>query len=65
MQPFGQPFELLVCVELVQAVNADLKRLGVCVGDTVDVFGTAHDVLNSPLELGWANKVRARAAAWR
>src|SRR5262249_8007466 len=29
LQPFGQPFELLVCVELVQAVNADLNRLGV------------------------------------
>jgi len=52
-------------VELVQAVKADLNRLGVGVGDTVDVFGAAHDVLNSPLELGWANKVRARAAAWR
>ena len=25
--------------ELVQAVNADLNRLGVVVGDTVDVFG--------------------------
>src|SRR6266436_9742406 len=26
---FGQAFELLVCAELVQAVNADLNRLGV------------------------------------
>jgi hypothetical protein len=25
LQPFGQAFELLVCVELVQAVNADLN----------------------------------------
>jgi hypothetical protein len=32
-------------VELVQAVNADLSRLGVVVGDTVDVFGAAHDLL--------------------
>src|SRR5258707_5383495 len=38
-------FELLVCAELVQAVNADLNRLGVVVGDTVDVFGAAHDLL--------------------
>jgi hypothetical protein len=45
LQPFGQAFELLVCVELVQAVNADLSRLGVVVGDTVDVFGAAHDLL--------------------
>ena len=45
LQPFGQAFELLVCVELVQAVNADLNRLGVVVGDTVDVFGAAHDLL--------------------
>jgi len=36
---------LLVCVELVQAINADLNRLGVVVGDTVDVFGAAHDLL--------------------
>jgi hypothetical protein len=39
LQPFGQPFELLVCAELVQAVNADLNRLGVVVGDTVPVAG--------------------------
>ena len=45
LQPSGQPFELLVCAELVQAVNADLNRLGVVVGDTVDVFGAAHDLL--------------------
>jgi len=31
-------------VELVQAVNANLNRLGVVVGDTVDVFGAAHAV---------------------
>jgi hypothetical protein len=35
----------------MQAVNADLNRLGVVVGDTVDVFGAAHDLLNSPLNL--------------
>jgi hypothetical protein len=42
LQPSGQPFELLVCAEFVQAVNADLNRLGVVVGDTVDVFGVTH-----------------------
>jgi hypothetical protein len=41
-QPSRQPFELLVCAEFVQAVNADLNRLGVVVGDTVDVFGVTH-----------------------
>jgi hypothetical protein len=41
LQPFGQPFELLICAEFLQAVNADLNRLGVVVGDTVDVFGAA------------------------
>jgi hypothetical protein len=41
LQPFGQQLELLVCVELVEAVNADLNRLDVVVGDTVDVFGAA------------------------
>jgi len=51
LQPFGQAFELLICVELVQAVNADLNRLGVCIRDTVDVFGAAHDLLNSPRNL--------------
>jgi hypothetical protein len=45
LQPFGQALELLVCAELVQAVNADVNRLGVVVGDTVDVFGAAHDLL--------------------
>jgi len=45
LQPFGQAFELLLCAEVVQAVNADLNRLGVVVGDTVDVFGAAHDLL--------------------
>src|SRR6516165_2121474 len=33
LQPSGQHFELLVCAEFVQAVNADLNRLGVVVGD--------------------------------
>ena len=48
MQPSGQPFELLVCAEFVQAVNADLNRLGVAVGDTVDVFDVlTHDGLRS------------------
>ena len=42
LQPCGQKFELLVCAEFVQAVNADLNRLGVVVGDTVDVFGVTH-----------------------
>jgi hypothetical protein len=32
----------LVCAEFVQAVNADLNRLGVVVGDIVDVFGVAQ-----------------------
>ena len=34
LQPCGQKFELLVCAEFVQAVNADLNRLGVVVGDS-------------------------------
>jgi hypothetical protein len=42
LQPCGQKFELLVCAEFVQAVNADLNRLGVVVGDSVNVFGTGH-----------------------
>jgi hypothetical protein len=46
-QPSGQQFELLVCAEFVQPVNADLNRLNVIVGDTVDVFGGAHDRLQS------------------
>src|SRR5262249_54857479 len=45
LQPSGQPFELLVCAEFVQAVNADLNRLGVVLGDTVNVFGVTHDRL--------------------
>jgi hypothetical protein len=35
------------CAELVQAINANLNRLRVVVGDTVDVFGAAHDLLAS------------------
>jgi hypothetical protein len=31
----------------VEAVNADLNRLGMVVGDTVDVFGATHDRLRS------------------
>ena len=46
-QPSGQPFELLVCAQFVQPVNTDLNRLSVVVGDTVDVFGAAHDRLQS------------------
>src|SRR5262249_7741307 len=42
MQPSGQHFELLVCSKCLQAVNADLNRLGVGVGDTVDVFCVTH-----------------------
>jgi hypothetical protein len=42
LQPSGQQLELLVCAEFVQAVNADLNRLGVVVGNTVDVFGVTH-----------------------
>jgi hypothetical protein len=45
LQPSRQDFELLVCAEFVQTVNADLNRLGVVVGDTMDVFGAAHDSL--------------------
>jgi hypothetical protein len=37
--------ELLVCAEFVEAVNADLNRSGVVIGNTVDVFGVAHDRL--------------------
>ena len=47
LQPCGQPFELLVCAEFVQPVNTDLNRLSVVVGDAVDVFGAAHDRLQS------------------
>jgi hypothetical protein len=42
LQPFSQPFKLPVCAELVQAVNADLNRFSVAVGDTVDLFGATH-----------------------
>jgi len=42
LQPSGQQFELLVCAEFVQLVNADLNRLGVVIGDTIDVFGVTH-----------------------
>jgi hypothetical protein len=42
LQPSGQQFELLVCAEFVQAVNADLNRLSVVIGDTIDVFGITH-----------------------
>jgi hypothetical protein len=42
LQPSGQQLELLVCAEFVQAVNADPNRLGVVVGNTVDVFGVTH-----------------------
>jgi hypothetical protein len=38
LQPSGQQFELRVCAEFVQAVNADLNRLGVVDGNTVDAF---------------------------
>jgi hypothetical protein len=48
---------LLVCAELVQAVNADLNRLGVVVGDTVDVFGAAHDACRSVI--GWLHAISA------
>jgi hypothetical protein len=42
LQSSGQPLELLVCAEFVQAVNAALNRLGVVGGDIVDVFGVTH-----------------------
>jgi hypothetical protein len=45
LQPSGQDFELLVCAQFVQTVNADLNRLGVVVGNSVDVFGTGHGAL--------------------
>jgi hypothetical protein len=41
LQPFGQQIELLVCAKLVEAINADLNRLDVFVGDTVDMFRAA------------------------
>jgi hypothetical protein len=45
LQPSGQQFELRVCAEFVQAGNADLNRLGVIDGNTVDAFGVTHDRL--------------------
>ena len=42
LQPSPQPFELLVCAQFLQAVNANLNRLGVLVSDTVDVFRVTH-----------------------
>ena len=45
LQSFGQYFELFVCAEFVESVNADLNRSGVVVGYVVDVFGFAHDHL--------------------
>jgi hypothetical protein len=50
LQPFGQQFELLVCAELVEAINADLNRLDVVVGDTVDVVGAAFINLSQAVE---------------
>jgi len=50
LQPSGQHFELLTCAKFVQTINADLNRLGVAVGDTVDtvdVFDAVHDRLQS------------------
>jgi hypothetical protein len=49
LQPSSQQFEFLACPELVQAVNADLNRSGMIVGDSVDVFGVAHGRCNSLL----------------
>ena len=54
LQPCGQQFELLVCAEFVQAVNADLNRVGVVVGDIVDAFGVALDRLRPLLVPGHA-----------
>ena len=45
LQSFGQHFELLVCAEFVESVNADLNRSGVVVGYVADIFGSAHDHL--------------------
>jgi transposase len=41
---YAKPFR---CAEFAEAVNANLNRLGVVVGDTVDVFGAAHGRLQS------------------
>src|SRR5262249_3698579 len=47
LQPSGQQFELLICTEFVQAVNADLNRLGVAAGETVDGLDVTRDRLRS------------------
>jgi hypothetical protein len=39
LQSFGQHFELLICAEFVESVDADLNSSGVVVGYIVDVFG--------------------------
>jgi hypothetical protein len=56
LQPSGQRFELLVCAQFVQTVNADLNRLGVVVGDSVDVFGAGHrslyNLILDPIQAG-------------
>jgi hypothetical protein len=46
LQPSAQPFELLVCAQLLQAVNANLNRLGMLVSDTVDVFRVTHLIVS-------------------
>src|SRR5262249_21961729 len=46
----------------VQAVNADLNRLGVVDGDTVDAFGVTHDRLR-PLRC--PIRYEGGAAQWR
>ena len=43
LQSFGQCFELFVCAEFVESVNADLNGSGVIIGYIVNVFGFAHD----------------------
>ncbi len=45
LQSFGQHFELLICAEFVESVDADLNSSGVVVGYIVDVFGSSHDHL--------------------
>jgi hypothetical protein len=46
LQPSAQPLELLVCAQFLQAVNANLNRLGVLVSDTVDVFRVTHLIVS-------------------
>jgi hypothetical protein len=46
LQPSAQPLELLVCAQLLQAVNANLNRLGMLVSDTVDVFRVTHLIVS-------------------